>query len=626
MSAASRDTPPGASPAGEAAGSGGIIALFAGHRSAPNLLLALMVIAGIYGLFKLNAQFLPDFGIDFVNVRVEWPGASADDVESKIVQAIVPEVRFLDNVERVRASASEGMAAINVEFRAGSDMQAALSDVEAAMSRIRTLPEDSKSPAVTRILRYETVFRAVLSGPFSEAALKAYARGLRDGLLERGLDRVDVVGARRTEISVEVPSSTLRRLNTMLGEIGARIAESSQDLPSGDVGSGSRQIRSLGLATTARDLEGIEVQASGYGRKVLLGDIARVGEGFEDGGVEVRRNGERAVQLHVRRAVSSNALETARIAEAYLDEVLPSLPATLELERHDVATAPLRDRVDLLIRNGASGMVIVMLVLLVFLRARVAFWVMVGIPASLLATFGVMLATGQSINMISLFGLIMAIGIIVDDAIVVGEHVDTRSRFAATPLAAAVGGARAMTVPVISAALTTIAAFLPLFTVSGTIGQIISAIPMVVAAVLVASLIECFLILPGHLSGGSGSSDGASGGVLGRFRPWFDRGFAAFRDGPFRSVVRTCIAWRYVTVSAALALTVLAAGMVAGGRVGFDFFPTPEADKIHANVRMVPGTPRETVVAMLDELDRALDAAASGLGGGDGEIVRMSVA
>ena len=614
-------------PTGERTRMTGVIALFASHRNASNLLLALMVIAGIYGLLKLNSQFLPDFGIDVVSVRVEWPGATADDVDSNIVQAIEPEVRFLDSVKRVKSSAFEGLATVSIEFEAGSDMQAALSDVEAAISRIRTFPEESKTPDISRIVRYETLMRVVISGPYPDASLKAYAKRLRDGLLERGIDKVDLIGTLDEEILVEVPSSLLRRLDLTLSDIAAKIGETSQDLPSGDVGRGQRQIRSLGLLRTARGLEGVEIKALEDGRKIYLRDVARVREGFDDDGIMARRHSLPAVELHVQRAVSADALKNAEIAEFFLDQVGPSLPATLKVERYDIATDLLQDRIDLLIRNGSSGLIIVILVLMIFLRARVAFWVMIGIPASLMATFGVMLVTGQTINMVSLFGLIMTIGIIVDDAIVVGEHADARSsQLGLTPLAASISGAQRMAIPVLSAALTTISAFLPLFVISNIIGQIISAIPLVVIAVLIASLIECFFVLPGHLRGAVGRGNLESGSLAARYRNGFDSGFASLREGPFRRLVEISVNWRYATLAVALALFLLALGLVAGGRVGFSFFPAPESDKIFANVEMVPGTPRAKTMAMLDEMARALDTVARNFEGNSTDLVRMSVA
>ena len=602
----------------------GLIALFAGHRNACNLLLALMVVSGIYGLLKLNSQFLPEFGIDRVTVAVEWPGATADDVYSNISQAIEPEVRFLDNVKRVKALAYEGLARVNIEFEPGNDMQAALSSVEAAISRIRTLPEDSKTPEISRVVRHETLMQVILSGPYPDTSLRKFAKQLRDGLLDRGVDKVTLVGTPDEEIHVEVPSAALRRLDLTLSSIAARIGNASQDLPSGDLGDGQRQVRSLGLLTTARALGEVEIKAYEDGRKVYLRDIAQVREAHDEQGVTVYRNTRQAVELRIQRAVSSDALLQARAVESYLDEVEPTLPANLVMERYDATTNLLKDRINLLIKNGTGGLVLVTLILITFLKVRVAFWVMAGIPASLMATFGVMLATGQTLNMVSLFGLIMAIGIIVDDAVVVGEHVDTRSRFA-PPLQASIEGARRMAVPVIASALTTISAFLPLFVISDVIGQIIAAIPMVVIAVLIASLIECFLVLPGHLRGALAHSRPSARSLGARYRSWFDGHFATFRDGPFRSFVRACVDWRYATLAVAAGLFLLVLGMVAGGRVGFTFFPSPEPDKIFANIQMVPGTSRAKTREMLAELDRALHAAARKLESSPGSLVQTSV-
>lgn len=602
------------------------IGLFARHPNAANLLMALMVIAGLYAVLKMNAQFLPDFGIDFVTVRIEWPGAGADDVDTNIVQAIGPEVRFIDGVKRVYATSFEGFATINIEFEPDSDMQSALSNVESAVSRVTTLPEESRTPEIRRIVRYDTISRLVISGPFPESSLKTYAKRLRDDLLARGIDKVDLFGGRGDEIRVEIPPATLRRLDLTLGDVAARIRETSQDLPSGEIAGGSQQIRSLGLLTTARGLERVEIKALDDGRKIRLRDIASVREAFEDGGRTARRKGHRAIELHVQRAINADALDLARTMHAYVEEVRPTLPANLRLEVYGVSADLIKDRIDLLVRNGAGGLLIVVGVLFVFLNGRVAFWVLIGIPVSILATLGVMHATGQSVNMVSLFGLIMAIGIVVDDAIVVGEHAEARSRLGLAPLDAAISAARRMAPPVIAASLTTICAFLPLFLVGGIIGQIITAIPLVIAAVLIASLIECFFVLPGHLRGALSHHGDERRGAYGRFRRWFDGGFDAFRSGPFRRAVALCVEWRYATLAAAVGVTLLSAGMVAGGRVNFNFFPSPEADMVYANVAMVSGAPREHTEAMLDEMDRALDATARKLAGGDNDLVRMTVA
>lgn len=600
----------------------GLIGVFARHPTAANLLMILMIIGGLFSWSRLNTQFFPEFGLDWIQISVEWPGASAEDVDANIVQAIEPEVRFLDGVKRVNSTSVEGLGTVFVEFEPGTDMQAALADVETAVDQVTTLPEEREQPVIKRIVRYDNITRLVISGPYPEAALKAFAKRIREDLLARGIDKVDLIGARDEEIWVEVDPETLRRLDFTLGDIAERIAETSRDLPLGDTrGDAKKQIRSLGLVKTARELGRVEVRSLPGGEKIYLRDIAAVSERFEDGGVTVRRGALPAVELHVQRALNADALELADTVVAYLDEQRPTLPPNLRIEQYDVAAELIRSRIDLLLRNGLSGLVLVVTILFIFLNARVAFWVAVGIPVSLLATMVVMLVSGQSINMVTLFGLIMAVGIVVDDAIVVGEHAATRSRAGLPPLEAAEAGARRMAAPVLCASLTTIAAFTPLMFISDVIGKIIAAIPYVVIAVIVASLIECFLVLPGHLRGALEGADRPSPP-----RQWFRRNFDRFRDGPFRRLVSLCVSWRYATVASAIAALILCVGLVVGGRVGFVFFPSPEVDWIYANVEFVAGSPRPRTVAMLDEMERALRVTEARLTGDDGGLVNLSVA
>ena len=600
----------------------GLIALFARHRTAANLLMVLMILFGALGLARMNTQFFPTFGIDWISASVTWPGASAEDVDVNVVAAIEPEVRFLDGVKRVVSQSVEGVGSIIIEFHAGTDLDTALANVENAVGRVETLPEDSEKPVVTRIYTYENIGNVVISGPFSEAALRAHAKDIRERLLSAGVDKVDLFGSRREEIWVEVGEGRLRQLDLTLGDIAGRIGKSSVDLPSGIVPAGTnKQIRSFGLARTVEEIGQIEVIARQDGAKVHLRDIAAISDRFNERDAVAFRAGYPAIELQVRRAPTSDALEQAAILDTFIDELKPTLPPTLVVEHYDNAAELIDDRINMLLRNGASGLALVIVVLFVFLSARVAFWVTVGIPVSLLATLGVMMLTGQSINMVSLFALIMAVGIIVDDAIVVSEHAVTHRTAGAGAVGAAERGARRMLAPVMAATLTTIAAFLPLFMVSGLIGQIIRAIPLVVVCVLIASLIECFLILPGHLRVALKGDPR----VENRFARWFNPRFDAFRDGLFARIVRGCVAWRYLTMSLAIGLLLVFVGLIAGGRISFVFFPSPESDAVLANVAFVEGTKRETTIAMVRELERALNEAEAELTGGAGGLVAMSL-
>jgi len=605
------------------ASSRGVIALFAEHRTAANLLLALMFVCGLFALTQINRQFFPDFGIDMVTVTVSWPGATAADIDANIVQGIEPEVRFLSGVKKVISSSYEGVASITIEFEPGYDMQEGLSDVESAVGQVRTLPEDSERPEVRHIVRYETVSRLVLSGPFPEHSLKQYAKRIRNELLSRGIDRIDFYGARDEEIWVEIRPEVLRKLDLKLGDIAERIRETSQDLPSGELAGGERQVRSLGLMREAGEIREVEIKSLADGRKILLGDVARVTEAFEEGGKKAIRLGNPAIELRIRRSINTDALTVSETVRNYVEEVSASLPPQLKVEEFDVRAKSIRQRIDLLVGNGLGGLVLVLAVLFLFLNVRVAIWIAVGIPASLLATIAIMWLSGQTINMISMFGMIMAIGIVVDDAIVVGEHAEQKFREGMPAMDAAIAGARRMAAPVSSSTLTTIAAFMPLFLISGIMGQIISAIPFVVVAVLLASLLECFFVLPGHLS--HALKPMSTAGPAGRLRERFDTAFARFRDHRFRSIAEHAIRNRYTTVAIAVSALIIAVAVVVGGRVGYQFFPSPEPDKIYANLEMVAGTSRDDTRRAILEVEDALYRAAGALVADPKELVVMSL-
>ncbi|MEM7467899.1 MAG: efflux RND transporter permease subunit [Pseudomonadota bacterium] len=536
--------------------------------------------------------------------------------------------RFEFGVDSVNSSSYEGLAGISIEFEAGTDMQQALAEVDSAVSQIRTFPEDAEEPEVSRVVRYETVTKIVLSGDFPESSLKNIAKDIRDDLLRLGVDKVDLFGARKEEIWVEVAPGRLRELDLKLSDVAERIRESSQDLPSGELAGGERQIRSIGLKRTAREIEEVDVVARPDGTKLQLKDFARVTESYDDASALVFRDGKQAIELTIRRAVNTDALDIAAKVKTYIENLQETLPPTLQLEQYEERAKSIEERIALLVNNGASGLALVLLVLFIFLNARVAIWVAVGIPAAMLAAVAVMWGSGQTINMLSLFGMIMAIGIVVDDAIVVGEHAETRFKQGLSALEASVAGARRMAAPVTSATLTTVAAFMPLFLVSGIMGQIIAAIPFVVIAVLIASLVECFYVLPGHLAHAlkvdEERKEKNKESALAIFRRRFDRRFDDFRQQKFAPVVTLAIRYRYVTLAVSIAALIVSLGSVLGGRVGYQFFPSPEPDLVYANIEMVAGTSRDETQATLIQAENALHDAASALSD-DPDLVAMTL-
>ncbi len=479
----------------------GLISLFVRHRNAANLVMILMVIFGIFAMGRINTQFFPTTEIPVITVSVSWPGASAEDVESNVLEIIEPSVRYLDGVKRVTSRAREGIASIALEYEHGTDLKEAEREVETAVKTVTNLPEDSEEPEVKQNAFFDRVARLAVTGDVSERALRFYAKKIRDDLIDRNIDKVTFSGMRSRELQVEIKEEELRRVGLTVGDVSRIIEQNSRDLPSGQMeGEVEKQLRTLVSVDTPKSLGQIEVKSFASGEKVFLNEIATIKDTFDKGEPQGFSNGQRAIQLTVERAESADTLATNAILTQYMEEIKGQLPAGIELKQYDVRANALTDRIMLLVTNGLGGLVLVIGILFIFLNARIAFWVAAGIPVAMLATIGIMWVTGQTINMISLFGLIMMLGIIVDDAIVVGEHTATRFSAGDDPVAAAENGAGRMIMPVTAAMITTVAAFAPILVIQGVLGQIIGVLPLVVMAVIVASLIECFLILPGHLA------------------------------------------------------------------------------------------------------------------------------
>ncbi|MEO0327609.1 MAG: efflux RND transporter permease subunit [Pseudomonadota bacterium] len=480
---------------------GGVLSLFARHPNAANLLMVLMIIFGLFAIARINTQFFPTVETNTVSITVKWTGASAEDVESNVIEIIEPEVRFIDGVKDMTSYAREGSGTISLEFNAGTDMNQATADVDAAVKTVTNLPDEADTPEVAKRAFFDSVARLAVSGDVPEPTLRIIAKQMRDDLIERGIDKVDMTGLRDEEYQVKIPERELRRLGLSVQDVSDVISRNSRDTPSGQLRTNvEKQIRALADVDDPENLEDIEILSFSSGEKVLLGDFAEIRRGYEDGQVQGFSGGKRAIQLTVQRAPTAGTLKTAAVLESYLQEIEGNLPAGITLTKYEVRADRLVERISLLFWNGVFGLVLVIGTLFIFLNARIAFWVAVGIPVAMFATLGFMLLMGQSVNMITLFALIMMLGVIVDDAIVVGEH--TASRFEAGDGAfeAAENGAGRMLTPVMAAMITTIAAFAPMFLIRDVLGQIIGVMPYVVIAVIIASLIECFLILPGHLA------------------------------------------------------------------------------------------------------------------------------
>lgn len=603
--------------------SSGIIELFALHPVAGNLFMLLLILFGLYGLSSINRQVLPDISLYVIKVTVVWPGASPEDVEENVVRAIEPEVRFIDGVKQVDAVAFEGNADVSISFFPETDMSKALADVQSAVARITTFPVDIERPIINQVIESDDVCRLELSGPFPEQALKSYARQIRDDLLQRGLSVINIIGSRDSEIWIEVPDSALRELRLSLNDVSGRVAQASLDLPSGSIQSGGRstQIRSEGLARNPAEVGEIEIVSLDSGEKVRLQDVATIRESFKENAVSRTYRGSPAVGLVVKRGRGVDSMDAQDAINQYLQELRPTLPPSLRIDQYDVFAEIVRERIDMLLWNGMGGLLLVLGALYLFLNARIAFWVAAGIPISILAAIGGMYVLGLSLNMISLFAVIMGLGIIVDDAIVVGERTETLHRRGMPAEEAALNGAISMRSPVIAASLTTIAAFFPLLMLGETIGQIIGNVPFTIIMIIVASLAECFLVLPMHLRHALKRMDARGGPTTGRFHKLFTR----FRDNQFHRFLEHVYELRYSAITASLCALVLTTVLLGTGRVPFEFFPSLEPDIVFANFSFSPGTRRDQTEEMIAELERAAFEVERQLTDGEGGLIVHAV-
>ena len=474
---------------------------------------------------------------------------------------------------------------------------------------------------ITRPINYEAVARLLVVGS-DLGSLRPIVRRIERDLLARGIAKVDIVGLPREEIAIQVPSAALRELDMSLADIAQRVSTLSVDLPAGNVGrdDASKQLRALEQQRDETGFEQLALRSGDDGRLLTLGDVATVERRARSGEIRTALDSRPAVSMLLSRAGSSDSLDAARSLHEWLEESRGQWPPGVDVSAYDESWELIRERTLLLLKNGASGLILVIAVLFLFLNSRVAFWVTVGIPVSFMAALGVLYWIGGSINMVSLFALIMAFGIIVDDAIVVGEDALTKRQAGAAPLDAARNGALRMLAPVFASSLTTVAAFMPLMLVGGIIGRILFDIPLVVICVIIASVIESFLILPGHLHHTFRSARAAQPGG---FRRRFDEGFERFRNGTFLRLVTAAVRRPMTTLSVAVAALLLTAGLLAGGRLAFTFFPTPEGQILFAGVNFAAGTPPERVERFIAHLEDTLDETEAHFGE---ELVDLAVA
>nr|WP_243750570.1 efflux RND transporter permease subunit [Thiomicrorhabdus marina] len=582
-----------------------MIGVFARHKVAPNLLMIVMILAGIVALMKLNVQFFPNFELDYASVRVVWPGANAEDVEKSVTDPIERVLRNLDNLDEMTSTSSQSSSVVTLKFKQGTNMIEAIDQINQRVNELRNLPQDIQVPVIERVVRYEPVARLlVISENGSLDELRPLVRQFERELLDRGIDKINYTGLPTEEMAVEVSQQKLEQYNLSLETIGNQLSAMSRDYPAGTVGDDDsvRELRALQQKRDEMQFAQTPILNSAS-ENITLGEIANIERRPQKNAPYIMVGGYPAIEMQLQRAESGDTLKSSKIMQNWLLETEPQLPQGVKFEVYDETWSLVNQRIMLLVNNGVGGLILVVLILYIFMHGRVAFWVAVGIPVSFMATLMILYLAGGSINMVSLFGLIMALGIIVDDAIVVGEDALAHHERGEPALQAAEGGAHRMLGPVTASSLTTVAAFLPLMMIGGEMGNILFAIPLVIIAVIFASLLESFTVLPGHLRHALHKVQPPEKGSV-RYK--LDGAIDHFRHHQFRSVVRWCLAHRSITISSAVAMMIFVIALLAGGRLGFVFFPSPESTKLSADARFVAGTPSEVSSRYVEHLYQAL--------------------
>ena len=580
-----------------------LINYFVRHRTAANLLLVLMVIAGLAAATQLRTQFFPDTASDTVSVTVKWPGSTPDDMDQGVVGLLEPVLGTVEGAIEVNTRASEGYARINLQFEPGWDMARANDDVRIAIDGVSSLPEDAEDPEIRRYAYWDRVADIVISAPVPIGQLVRYADRLRDELFASGIARTAVRGAPKPVIRVAANDAVLERHDLSLRDLAGRIADESGLSAIGELEAGMR-VRTGDLKLDAKAVGDISLRTDARGKHLRVGDVARVSFDDTTRGIIYEVAGEPAVILRVDRSAKEDAIAIQRQVEEIVARFAPSLPPGSKIQITGTRAQAIADRLDILWQNGLVGLALVLGLLFLFLSARTAFWVAAGIPVAMMFAVAMMTLTGTTLNMISLFALIITLGIVVDDAIVVGEHADALAAKGHSPADAAAMAATRMAGPVLAASVTTIIAFASLLLIEGRMGRFILDIPVTVSLVLLASLIECFLILPAHMNHALAKAQAKSWyDAPGRF---VNRYFDWFRAHIFRRAMRLILAWRYPVLAAAISLLFVTLSLFKDGTVTWRFFNAPERGTISANIAMLPGAKRSDTKAMTDEMQRAL--------------------
>ena len=584
----------------------GLIAWFARNSVAANLLMWILLIGGVFGAFGIQKQVFPNFEVNIISVRVPYLGAAPQEVEEGVLLKVEDAIKDLDGIKQITSTATEGMGSVTIEVEEDYDVQVVLDEVKSQVDAIPSFPGNTEKPIVYRTKFQQDVLWIAVYGDASERELKEFAKNLRDDVANLpGISNVQVVGDRDYEISIEMSEYTLQKYDLTFSEVVNAVRQSSVDLPGGAIKSdnGNILLRTKGQAYTGWEFAQIVLLTRADGSRLTLGDIATIDDGFVEDPQYAMFDNQPAVNVRVKAVGDQNALEISKEVNQYLEKNKKDFPAHIRADAWGDSSFYLADRLNMMLENMFWGGVLVFLVLSLFLKIKLAFWVMVGLPVCFLGTLMVlpMEGLGVSINMLSLFAFILVLGIVVDDAIIMGESAYSEIDAKGHSTDNVIAGVKKVAMPATFGVLTTIAAFSPMLMVSGPFGVIWKTIGLVVIVCLTFSLIESKLILPAHLAHMRLKPyDPAKANRFQRFRDFFSEGIKSFIKNIYAPFLVNAVKARYVTLAAFVSMLILTYGMFKGDWVRFVFFPTIPSDFVMASVELEPGS-------SLSQRDKAMD-------------------
>ena len=596
----------------------GPMAWMVANRVTPNLLMLALLAGGLLMTTLIKQEVFPEFSLDMVTVSVSYPGATPEQVEQNIVLAIEEKVRDVSGIDEMTATASEGSGTVTLELSESADGQAVFQDVQQAISQITTFPDDAEQPVISLSDHQRDVLDIQIYGDVSETALRAYAEEVRDRLLQSpDITQVELEGVRDYVIRIAIAQERLRSYGLTLGEVADTVAASAVDVAGGsaDTASGEVLLRLEGRRDAAREFERIPLLTTPEGTVVRLGDVADVENGFEDSKTEATYDGARSIGIEVFRVGKQTPISVSEATREVMDDLEADLPPSLQYAINGDSSEIYQQRLELLLKNAFMGLVLVLVVLSLFLEMRLAFWVTMGIPTAFLGAFLFLPLMGVTINMISMFAFIIALGIVVDDAIVAGENIYEHRERGAGVLEAAMAGARDVAMPISFSILTNIVAFLPLLLVPGFLGKLFGVIPLVVITVFLVSWVEALFIMPAHLAHGRPRQRNRLSAAIHRRQQAFSRGFSRLVSDYYAPFASKLVVHRYVTTAFGVAVLLVVLAWAMSGRMGFTLMPKVESDRAQATLTLPYGSPMPRMTETRDRLEAAAEQVITDNGG-----------